>query len=64
MEIDELCLVVRNLLVSEGQSERLSVMVMLLGDYIDKYNADLNQTLKLIKKGYKKYKDFLKESDN
>ena len=64
MEIDELCLVVRNLLVSEGQSERLSVIVMLLGDYIDKYNADLNQTLKLIKKGYKKYKDFLKESDN
>lgn len=64
MEIDELCLVVRNLLVSEGQSERLSVIVMLLGDYIDKYNADLNQTLKLIKKGYKKYKDLLKESDN
>lgn len=64
MEIDELCLVVRNLLVSEGQSERLSVIVMLLGDYIDKYNADLNKTLKLIKKGYKKYKDFLKESDN
>ncbi len=64
MEIDELCLVVRNLLVSEGQSERLSVIVMLLGDYIDKYNADLNQTLKLIKKGYKKYKDFLEESDN
>ena len=27
MEIDELCLVVRNLLVSEGQSERLSVIV-------------------------------------
>jgi len=64
MEIDELCLIVRNLLVNEGQSERLSVIVMLLGDYIDKYNVDLNQTLKLIKKGYKKYKDFLEGSDN
>jgi len=64
MEIDELGLVVRNLLVSEGQSERLTIIIMLLGDYIDKYNVDLNQTLKLIKKGYKKYRDFLKESDN
>ena len=64
MEIDELGLVVRNLLVSEGQSERLTIIIMLLGDYIDKYNVDLNQTLKLIKKDYKKYRDFLKESDN
>jgi hypothetical protein len=51
------------MLENQGASERLSVVVMILGDYIDKYDTDLNKTMKLIKKGYKKYLDFLKESE-
>ena len=63
MEIDVLCSNIRDMLENQGASERLSVIIMILGDYIDKYDTDLNKTMKLIKKGYKKYLDFLKESD-
>lgn len=47
-----------------GESETLSIIVMLLNAYLEKYDRNINDTIKLIKKGHKKYKDFLKESDN
>lgn len=47
-----------------NEEEYLSVIVMILKQYFDKYpKRDLNSTMILIKKGYKKYLDFLKESE-
>lgn len=45
------------------EEEVLSTIVMILEFYISKYNRDLNKVLDLIKKGYFKYKQLLKESE-
>lgn len=55
---------IKNLVGEMDESEVLSTIVVLLVDYLDKYkNRDLSNTLKLIKKGCKKYLEFLKESE-
>lgn len=59
--IDELMFQVEKL---GNEEEYLSVIVMMLEQYFSKYpKRDLNSTISLIKKGYKKYLKFLKESE-
>lgn len=45
------------------EEEVLGIIVMILEFYLTKYNRDLGQTINLIKKGYKKYLDFLNEGE-
>lgn len=44
------------------ESEILSVITMILHFYIEKYNKNLNDTITLIRKGYKKFLELLKEA--
>ena len=46
------------------ESEVLSVIVMILEFYTYKFKKDFSSTLSLIKKGYKKYLEILKEGEN
>ena len=57
--VDEL----REQLEKSQEEEVLSTIVMILQFYTYKYNRDLNSTITLIKKGYKKYIELLKESE-
>jgi hypothetical protein len=45
------------------EEEILSVIVMTLGFYINKYDRNLERTISLIKKGYKEYGKILKEME-
>lgn len=45
------------------ESEVLSIIVMLLEFYTYKFKKDFTSTLNLVKKGYNKYIEILKESD-
>lgn len=48
-----------NLLEDLEESEILTMIVMALEYYTKKYNRDIGSTTKLIKKGYKKYLEYL-----
>lgn len=54
---------IRKELDKSQEEEVLGIIVMILEFYLTKYNRDLGQTINLIKKGYKKYLDFLKEGE-
>lgn len=54
---------IRKQLDKAQEEEVLSTIVMILQFYTYKYNRDLNSTITLIKKGYKKYIELLKESE-
>lgn len=54
---------IRKELDKSKEEEVLGIIVMILEFYLTKYNRDLGQTINLIKKGYKKYLDFLKEGE-
>ena len=45
------------------ESEVLSVIVMILEFYTYKFKKDFSSTLSLIKKGYNKYVEYLKEGE-
>ena len=45
------------------EEEVLGIIVMILEFYLSKYDRNLDKTINLIKKGYKKYLEFLKEGD-
>lgn len=45
------------------EEEVLGVIVMILEFYLSKYDRNLDKTINLIKKGYKKYLEFLKEGE-
>lgn len=46
----------------QNEEEYLSIIVMILHKYFSEYpKRDFNNTISLIKKGYYKYLDFLKE---
>lgn len=44
------------------ESEILSVLVMILQFYTEKYNKSLNDTITLVRKGYKKFLELLEEA--
>jgi hypothetical protein len=46
-----------------GESETLSIITMMLERYTTMYNKSLNDTITLLRKGYNKYAEILKESD-
>ena len=52
-----------NMLQDMEESEVLSAIVMMLEYYTYKFKRDFTSTLTLVKKGYDKYIEFLKESD-
>ena len=52
-----------NMLQDMEESEVLSITVMILEYYTYKYQKDFSSTLELIRKGYNKYVQLLKESD-
>lgn len=45
------------------EEEVLGIIVMILEFYLSKYDRNLDKTINLIKKGYKKYLEFLKEGE-
>lgn len=54
---------IREQLEKAQQEEVLSTIVMILEFYTSKYNTNIDTTLSLVKKGYKKYLELLKESE-
>lgn len=52
----------RQRLDNAEESEILSVLVMILQFYTEKYNKSLNDTITLVRKGYKKFLELLEEA--
>lgn len=61
-KIDLMVNSIRNMLDDMEESEILSIMVMILEYYTTRFDKNISTTLTLLKKGYKKYLEFLEES--
>lgn len=52
---------IKKILDNSQEEEVLGVIVVLLEYYLTRFDRNLEKTISLIKKGYKKYLNFLKE---
>lgn len=62
-KIDLMVNSILNVLEDMEESEILSTIVMILEYYTTRFDKNISPTLTLIKKGYNKYLEFLKEGE-